>query len=100
MLADDVVEVSLQKRDAPAAARPRAAAFTDLRGDAGLVDADEVHDLPFGDVKAEANFVVEFHEDFRYGPEGGGSETMRTPFFPRPALQIRFLQINVSRAAK
>src|SRR5262245_3207737 len=43
----------------PATARARAETFAHLAGPAWLLDAKEVQHLSLGDVKAEAEFVVE-----------------------------------------
>src|SRR5690349_10822649 len=58
---DGLIEQLLQKRPAPAAAGPRAEAFTELRSPLGLLDANKVDHLALGDVKAEAELVVQFH---------------------------------------
>lgn len=50
-----------QKRPAPATAGSRAVAVTQLSGALGVFDANEIHDLAFGDVKAQTKFVVEVH---------------------------------------
>ena len=55
------LKVSLQERNAPAAAGPRACAFADLTGAFRLVDANKIDDLPLRNVEAVADFVVEFH---------------------------------------
>lgn len=55
-------EVAFEIIHAPAAARPCSATLADLTGAARLMDADEVHNLPLGDVEAVANGVVEVHE--------------------------------------
>ena len=57
----ELLKVLLQIGDAPAAAGARSAAFADLTGAAGLVQADVVDDLPLGDVEAVTDFVVKFH---------------------------------------
>ena len=55
-------EEPLQEWAAPAAARAGAVAIGELGESAGLLEADEVFDLPPGDVEAEAEFFVGFHE--------------------------------------
>jgi hypothetical protein len=47
----------------PSAAGPRAEALAHLSRAAGLLQPQEVQELPLGDVKAKADFVVEFHDD-------------------------------------
>ena len=59
----DLLEQLLQISNAPPATGPRAAAFADLTRNARLVDADEVGDLPFGDVEAVTDFVVGFQAE-------------------------------------
>ena len=56
-----VGEVSLQVGDTPAATGSSTAAFAQLAGTFGSVDPQVVEDLPLGDVKAEADFVIELH---------------------------------------
>ena len=56
-----LLEVPLEIRHSPSAARPRAAAFADLTGAPRLMNADEVKNLPLADVKAIADGVVELH---------------------------------------
>ena len=56
-----LVEQSLLKRSAPAAARAGAKAFGQLTDPARTFDANEVLDLPPTHMEAEAEFVVEFH---------------------------------------
>lgn len=60
------VEVLFQKRHAPPTAGSRAAAFADLAGHSRLMDTNVVHDLAFGDVKTQANFVVKFQGQRSY----------------------------------
>ena len=50
-----------QIRPAPAATGPRPEALAHLPHARRLLDADEVQHLPLGQVKTEAEFVVEFH---------------------------------------
>jgi hypothetical protein len=57
-------EVPFEILHTPAAAGPCPAAFADLARTTRLMDANEVDDLPLGDVKAIANGVVEIHELF------------------------------------
>ena len=54
-------EESFQVVHAPAAPGPGSAAVGQLTGAARLIHANEVDDLPLGDVEAVANGVVEFH---------------------------------------
>jgi hypothetical protein len=54
-------EESLQVAHTPAAPRSCSAAFAELAGAARVIHADEVDDLPLGDVEAVANRIVEFH---------------------------------------
>lgn len=54
-------EEPLQVVHAPTAPGSSSAAFGELTGAAGLIHANEVDDLPLGDVEAVANGVVEFH---------------------------------------
>src|SRR5205823_1541571 len=69
-------EIPLEVGDAPSAARPRAAALADLAGAAGLMNADEIQNLPLRDVKAVADRVVEFHgaEESKRSKEGYGMQ--------------------------
>ncbi len=52
----------LEERAAPAAAGSGAVALVELALAFGSFNAEEVQHLPFGDVKAEAEFIIEFHE--------------------------------------
>jgi hypothetical protein len=54
-------EESLQVIHTPPATRSRSATFGELAGAAWVIHADEVDDLPLGDVEAVANSIVEFH---------------------------------------
>jgi hypothetical protein len=55
------LEQTLQERPTPAAARAGAEALGQLADPLRPFDADEILDLPLGDVKAEAKLVVRFH---------------------------------------
>jgi hypothetical protein len=55
------IEQALEVRAAPAATRPRAEAFGQLPDALGSLQADEILDLPSGDVKAEAKLFVGVH---------------------------------------
>lgn len=57
-----LIKQPLQVVSAPAAARPCTEAVAYLRHAPGPLDPDEIEQFSFGDVKAEANFVVEFHD--------------------------------------
>jgi hypothetical protein len=52
---------ALQEGAAPAAAGSGAVTLGELSEAAGLFEADEVLDLPAGDMEAEAKFFVGFH---------------------------------------
>ena len=54
-------EIAFYVRDAPAATGSRAAAFADLADATRFVNADEIHNLAFGHVKAVADCIVRFH---------------------------------------
>ena len=54
---------SFQKWPTPSASGSRAKTFVELRRPARFFDTNEVHHFAFGDVKAQTEFVVEFHDD-------------------------------------
>ena len=55
------VKQSLEERPAPATAGTSTEAFGQLPNATRLLDANEVDNLPLGDMKTEAKLVVEFH---------------------------------------
>jgi hypothetical protein len=55
------VKQPFEERPAPTAPRAGAVALGQLRDTPRPLDADEVLDLPPGDVKAKTEIVVEFH---------------------------------------
>lgn len=57
----ELFKVLLEIGNTPAATRPRAPALADLTGTTRFIEPDVIHDLPFGNVKAVADFVVKFH---------------------------------------
>ena len=59
----DLLEQFFQISNAPPATGPRTAAFADLTRNTRFVNADEVSDLPLGDVKTVTNFVIGFQSE-------------------------------------
>ena len=55
-------EQFFDERNAPSATSAGSTALADLAGPPRFVDADEIADLPFRDVEAVADCVVEFHQ--------------------------------------
>ncbi len=55
------IEITLQKRNTPAATGAGRGAFADLRGNTRFVNADVIHNLAFRYMKTEADLIVEFH---------------------------------------
>ena len=55
------VKVLFQKRYAPPTTGPRPSTLANLTRHARLMDTNVIHDLPFGHMKTQADFVVEFH---------------------------------------
>ncbi len=53
-----------QERSAPTTARSSTKTVGDLTGSSWSLDADEIDDLPLGDVKTETKFIVKFHGVF------------------------------------
>ena len=76
------VKKLLDKRNAPAAPRAGTVTFADLAGATRLVDANEVTDLPFGNMEAVAEFVIRLHSgllvvgfrEFRFNSDEQPSE--------------------------
>ena len=60
------------KWNAPATARPRTVALTNLAGPPRLVDANEVANLPFGHMEAVANIIVRLHKVLLKGADSDG----------------------------
>ncbi len=64
-----LLEQFLQHRSAPTTTCPRPAALVYLACETRIFDSDEIPDLPQGDMKAEAEFVILLH--FRDSPSSG-----------------------------
>ena len=68
--AEFFVEVAFEKRNAPTTTGTGGGAFADLRRDAGFVNADEIHNLAFRHMKAEADLIVEIHGRYQFSELG------------------------------
>ncbi len=66
------IEKFFNKWDAPATARARTVALTNLAGPPRLVNANKVANLPFGHMEAVANLIVRLHEFLLTGAYSGG----------------------------
>ena len=66
------IEEFFDEWDAPATARARTVALTNLAGPPRLVNANEVANLPFGYMEAVANLIVRLHEVLLTGADSGG----------------------------